>query len=680
MVVMEEKEQVDSNLSQLKSTPEVADEFHRATDTSKNKNKNKNEDFLSEVHTFKKKKTMLGVEEATVTPPQRGPDHIEGILRTPNEVGGDCSKDKRDSAGQMRGSTEVCGGLVNEGVSTENTQKRRVGEAEKMTEAGKGDKKTTANDIKSVVDAALLDSGSEEERELLLYSNAMKRALRNVNSDDEDEQAATMLAKKATCWGNGSDTDSSTMSDTDGSGNDDVYGVGPGDGPVRLSRTCSSVSLWSAGLGRTRCTSDDRQGAVGRDMSDESFSGSSDEDDIGEEWTSMNWKECGEENITGEFATAALHGDTDYLSNGGATIISKKRRPGGVGIRKKYLDPEVKEILKEWLFSRPKNPHPNEEELLDLCKKTGLTRKVVSQWFRNSIRNLLIKHVDSNGEVSYSQRPLKVRRSIADLDSKGILAGWMAKHSNFPYPSRGEKIELGKLSDLSKEAVDSWFYNARRESTHKAKPNAQGDVKNESGGAEGTKADKTTLESNENMSAAREEMHEEVLNGDNKKRVALKKKTKDGSCRRESVDKGAPSAFKEWLVDHLDNPFPSESEVSSLADQLGMTAEQVTSSMRKTRKSLLMKARSKAQTQYIVKPKPQRTMLKPDKQKILIDWLFAHLGNPYPSLKEKREMCKLVDVEKDKLDTWFGNARRDLLYKDEFGQFCVRERGTRRLG
>ncbi|KFM07716.1 Iroquois-class homeodomain protein irx-3, partial [Aptenodytes forsteri] len=50
----------------------------------------------------------------------------------------------------------------------------------------------------------------------------------------------------------------------------------------------------------------------------------------------------------------------------------------------------------------------------------------------------------------------------AARESTGALKAWLARHSRNPYPSKGEKVMLAVVSQMSLTQVSTWFANARR--------------------------------------------------------------------------------------------------------------------------------------------------------------------------------------------------------------------------
>lgn len=54
------------------------------------------------------------------------------------------------------------------------------------------------------------------------------------------------------------------------------------------------------------------------------------------------------------------------------------------------------------------------------------------------------------------------RRKNATRESTGALKAWLYQHRKNPYPSKGEKVMLAIISQMTMTQVSTWFANARR--------------------------------------------------------------------------------------------------------------------------------------------------------------------------------------------------------------------------
>ena len=97
-----------------------------------------------------------------------------------------------------------------------------------------------------------------------------------------------------------------------------------------------------------------------------------------------------------------------------------KYRPKG----RPQLNKEAVKILKEWLLSpeHVENPYPNQLELSELEKKTGLDKPQVKHWFNNArkriLKPMLAEHTaDSEGKSKYKNKRIK-RVNAADAANK----------------------------------------------------------------------------------------------------------------------------------------------------------------------------------------------------------------------------------------------------------------------
>ena len=97
------------------------------------------------------------------------------------------------------------------------------------------------------------------------------------------------------------------------------------------------------------------------------------------------------------------------------SIVEKKKKSYA---RKHYYSPEVTEILMNWLRDHIYYPYPTEEERIQLCEKTGLTRKQLRVWLINtrkvsSSRRQILNFTEEagHGEIPWENAEQKRRQS-----------------------------------------------------------------------------------------------------------------------------------------------------------------------------------------------------------------------------------------------------------------------------
>ncbi|KAJ5071141.1 homeobox protein [Anaeramoeba ignava] len=72
------------------------------------------------------------------------------------------------------------------------------------------------------------------------------------------------------------------------------------------------------------------------------------------------------------------------------------------------------------------------------------------------------------------------------------------------------------------------------------------------------------------------------------------------------------------------------------------------------------KSKRKIET-YKLEKDPQALLLPTESKRILLIWLFYNIQNPYPSKKEKQELCEKANMNLDQVNHFFINARRRIL-------------------
>jgi hypothetical protein len=53
----------------------------------------------------------------------------------------------------------------------------------------------------------------------------------------------------------------------------------------------------------------------------------------------------------------------------------------------------------------------------------------------------------------------------------------------------------------------------------------------------------------------------------------------------------------------------------------------------------------------------KRTLFTPDQREILLEWLYHHQQNPYPTASEKENLILKTGLHRDQLNVWFTNHR-----------------------
>ena len=105
--------------------------------------------------------------------------------------------------------------------------------------------------------------------------------------------------------------------------------------------------------------------------------------------------------------------------------------------------------------------------------------------------------------------------------------------------------------------------------------------------------------------------------------------------------------LKEWLFQHLTNPYPSDEEKWQLANKTGLTILQVNDwfndARRRKFKSLMDKSK---------KPHSYSNSVR----EVLNEWLFQHSTNPYPSEDQKKQLSENTGLTIDQVNSWLFNT------------------------
>eukprot|EP01135_Chromosphaera_perkinsii_P009683 Nk52_evm9s1837 gene=Nk52_evmTU9s1837 len=296
---------------------------------------------------------------------------------------------------------------------------------------------------------------------------------------------------------------------------------------------------------------------------------------------------------------------------------------------------------------------------------------------------------DKSEEKPISEFCSEKRRSRIETklspELRKYLQDWVLNHLSNPYPSDEEKLAMCKVTGMTVPSLSNWFVNARR-------------------------------------------------------RMLVRKVTSFGYPEwivkekrgRMDLTSDQSQILKDWLFNNLHDPFPPKSVKAELCGKTGISKEQVDQWFHNNRQNLLTKTVDENGNRvYKIKPaklkvvsaiRPlvhegeteemiellllQENGLGQDGEKLpknhssknqhstrgftprdtflLKRWLFDHKDNPYPSEEEKDMIIKhMSSMTKERIDSWFVNARRRFLRKVKEGDFTdtrfeVRERKSGR--
>eukprot|EP01135_Chromosphaera_perkinsii_P009678 Nk52_evm4s1837 gene=Nk52_evmTU4s1837 len=142
------------------------------------------------------------------------------------------------------------------------------------------------------------------------------------------------------------------------------------------------------------------------------------------------------------------------------------------------VDKRIKEILWNWLKDHLSHPFLNETEKEEFSRTTGLSRRKLADWFVNARRRLLTKVVnEETGKMEYviKEKPKKAAQSKEenrskpkrtrarfDEDAVAFLRSWLYEHVSNPFPTKEEKAMMREKTKMTKEQLEVWWWNARR--------------------------------------------------------------------------------------------------------------------------------------------------------------------------------------------------------------------------
>ena len=200
------------------------------------------------------------------------------------------------------------------------------------------------------------------------------------------------------------------------------------------------------------------------------------------------------------------------------------------GSKRRPYTKEVTDKLKKWLLEHSTNPYPTEVENIQLANDTGLSNVQVNCWFKNARRN--------EKKINTGQPNLPAR-------AKNVLETWMLDNQHNPFPTEDQKMLFVEDTGMSLAQINDWFTNSRR--------------------ARRQKGLKTAQKSSSKVSYDQPNT-----------RVFLPKVGSNGK----KTDK-----LKAWWSQNFIHPYPSEDEKIQLAQDTGLTLQQVNSWFKNARRS-----------------------------------------------------------------------------------------------
>lgn len=150
----------------------------------------------------------------------------------------------------------------------------------------------------------------------------------------------------------------------------------------------------------------------------------------------------------------------------------------------RMLNAEATNILSRWYHEHVQYPYPNDQEVDELSRVTGITGRQVKKWMANKrVRcfNTLsitgnqhpIKHkyqgkgrkrktpTNEKENCDSTTNEMKANYTMLSDSAKDILNHWYEEHVINPYPSEDEKQLLAQHCGISVTQVKSWFANKR---------------------------------------------------------------------------------------------------------------------------------------------------------------------------------------------------------------------------
>eukprot|EP01028_Stygiella_incarcerata_P009978 TRINITY_DN49818_c0_g1_i1.p1 TRINITY_DN49818_c0_g1~~TRINITY_DN49818_c0_g1_i1.p1 ORF type:complete len:294 (+),score=68.89 TRINITY_DN49818_c0_g1_i1:252-1133(+) len=154
-------------------------------------------------------------------------------------------------------------------------------------------------------------------------------------------------------------------------------------------------------------------------------------------------------------------------------------------------------------------------------------------------------------------KPSGARREGLPPSAVSILKTWFLSHSERPYPTEAAKRALAEEAGITVSQVSTWFTNYRRRVWRR-------------------KHDKMDLQRVNSSDSLQQDIEDGLVS----------------KFIRSSLPKKSVEVLKTWLRDHIDTPYPSESQKQELAVQAEITKHQVSHWFVNARRRLLPRMRS----------------------------------------------------------------------------------------
>ena len=143
------------------------------------------------------------------------------------------------------------------------------------------------------------------------------------------------------------------------------------------------------------------------------------------------------------------------------------------------------------------------------------------------------------------------------------------------------------------------------------------------------------------------------------------------SSRSKKITSEATFILSTWYSEHIRYPYPSDLEVMQLAEQTGLSHQQIkkwmankrvrsynTLSITGNQHPIKFKFKGHRYTDTGQEMKSNNyKQLHPEARRILNTWYDANRDNPYPSDEEKSELARLTGITDQQLKSWFANKR-----------------------
>lgn len=254
---------------------------------------------------------------------------------------------------------------------------------------------------------------------------------------------------------------------------------------------------------------------------------------------------------------------------------SEKRDSKSTIDSRHYLPAEAVEILKAWISSpeHVNNPYPTPEEVDDLLQQTGIDRKQLHGWFGNARAKL--KRLKTQSATSVSFLPM-------DDKPTGISSVSTQKK---------RKHEDQQVDDpvLSEGRFDTWLANRKNEWAQVRHKKWKDSIHNE--------AILSLTDSFSDWLSSRKKTWEAIRQ---RKRRKIKSQQIDPldhsmlpSPQRKTgknlLPTEAVSILKDWMSEHIDNPYPTKEDKEELMKKTGVDGKQLRNWLNNFRASMKKK-------------------------------------------------------------------------------------------